>query len=45
LLARTSKQEIAADDVDPEVVAELSAAGELTPAEIEEASRAHAAEV
>lgn len=45
LLARTSKQELAADDVDPEVVAELSAAGELTPAEIEEASRAHSAEV
>lgn len=45
LLARTSKQELAADDVDPEVVAELSAAGELTPADIEEASRAHAAEV
>ncbi|HEV7890828.1 MAG TPA: NADH-quinone oxidoreductase subunit J [Pyrinomonadaceae bacterium] len=45
LLARTSKQEIAADDVDPEVVEELSAKGELKPAEIEEASRAHAAEV
>jgi NADH-quinone oxidoreductase subunit J len=45
LLARTSKQEIAADDVDPEVVAEISAAGELKPAEIEEAARAHAAEV
>lgn len=45
LLARTSKQELAADDVDPEVVSELSAAGELTPAEIEEASRAHTAEV
>jgi NADH-quinone oxidoreductase subunit J len=45
LLARTSKQEIAADDVDPEVVSELSATGELTPAEIEEASHAHAAEV
>ena len=45
LLARTSKQEIAADDVDPEVVSELSAAGEITPAEIEEASHAHAAEV
>ena len=45
LLARTSKQELAADDVDPEVVAQLSAAGELTPAEIEEASRAHTAEV
>jgi NADH-quinone oxidoreductase subunit J len=45
LLARTSKQELAADDVDPQVVPELSAAGELTPAEIEVASRAHAAEV
>jgi NADH-quinone oxidoreductase subunit J len=45
LLARTSKQELAADDVDPEVVAELSAAGELTPAEIEAAAHAHAAEV
>ena len=45
LLARTSKQELAADDVDPEVVAELSAKGELTPAAIEEASRAHVAEV
>jgi NADH-quinone oxidoreductase subunit J len=45
LLARTSKQEIATDDVDPEVVSELSAAGELTPAEIEEASHAHALEV
>ncbi|MFL6286620.1 MAG: NADH-quinone oxidoreductase subunit J [Pyrinomonadaceae bacterium] len=45
LLARTSKQELATDDVDPEVVSELSAAGELTPAEIEEASHAHAAEV
>jgi NADH-quinone oxidoreductase subunit J len=44
LLARTSKQELAADDVDPEVVSELSAAGELTPAEIEEAARARAAE-
>lgn len=45
LLARTSKQELATDDVDPEVVSELSAAGELTPSEIEEASHAHAAEV
>ena len=45
LLARTSKQELATDDVDPEVVSELSAAGELTPAEIEEASHAHALEV
>lgn len=45
LLARTSKQELAADDVDPRVIPELSAAGELTPAEIEAASRARAAEV
>ena len=45
LLARTSKQEVASDDVDPEVIAELSATGELMPAEIEEASHAHAAEV
>ena len=45
LLARTSKQELAADDVDPQVVSELSAAGELTPAEIEEAARARVAEV
>ncbi|HEX8719340.1 MAG TPA: NADH-quinone oxidoreductase subunit J [Pyrinomonadaceae bacterium] len=47
LLARTSKQELAADDVDPRVVSELSAAGELTPAEIEAAAarRAHAEDV
>lgn len=45
LLARTSKQELAADDVDPRVIPELSAAGELTPAEIDAAARAHAAEV
>jgi NADH-quinone oxidoreductase subunit J len=45
LLARTSKQELVADDVDPRVIPELSAAGELTPAEIEAASRAQAAEV
>jgi NADH-quinone oxidoreductase subunit J len=45
LLARTSKQELAADDVDPQVVSELSAAGELTPAEIEAAARTHSAEV
>ena len=44
LLARTAKQELAADDVDPQVVSELSAAGELTPAEIEAATRAHAAD-
>jgi NADH-quinone oxidoreductase subunit J len=45
LLARTSKQELAADDVDPQVVSELSAAGELSPAEIEAATRAHTTEV
>ena len=45
LLARTSKQELAADDVDPRVASDLSAAGELTPAEIEQAAHAHAAEV
>ena len=45
LLARTSKQELAAADVDPRVIPELSAAGELNPAEIEAAARAHAAEV
>jgi NADH-quinone oxidoreductase subunit J len=44
LLARTSKQELAHDDVDPRVITELAAAGELTPAEIEAASRAQAAE-
>ena len=45
LLARTSKQELAHDDVDPQVIPELAAAGELTPAEIEAASRAKAFEV
>ncbi|HZB44675.1 MAG TPA: NADH-quinone oxidoreductase subunit J [Pyrinomonadaceae bacterium] len=45
LLARTSKQELAADDVDPQVIPELAAAGELTPAEIEAAERARTAEV
>ncbi|MBV8856921.1 MAG: NADH-quinone oxidoreductase subunit J [Acidobacteria bacterium] len=45
LLARTSKQELVADDVDPRVIPELSAAGELTPAEIEAAARAKAFEV
>ncbi|HEX7313965.1 MAG TPA: NADH-quinone oxidoreductase subunit J [Pyrinomonadaceae bacterium] len=45
LLARTSKQELAHDDVDPSRIPELSAAGELTPAEIEAASRAKAFEV
>jgi NADH-quinone oxidoreductase subunit J len=44
LLARTSKQELAANDVDPQVVGELSAASELTPAEIEAASRASVVE-
>jgi NADH-quinone oxidoreductase subunit J len=43
LLARTSKQELAHDDVDPRVVPELAAAGELTPEEIE-AARARAAD-
>ena len=41
LLARTAKQELAADDVDPRVVEELEATGELTPAEVEEALHAH----
>ncbi|MCA1621159.1 MAG: NADH-quinone oxidoreductase subunit J [Acidobacteria bacterium] len=46
LLARTAKQELAADDVDPLVVSDLSAAGELSPAEIEAAARrAHADDV
>ncbi|HEY0172627.1 MAG TPA: NADH-quinone oxidoreductase subunit J [Pyrinomonadaceae bacterium] len=46
LLARTAKQELAADDVDPLAVSDLSAAGELTPAEIEAAARrAHADDV
>jgi hypothetical protein len=36
---------LAHDDVDPRVIPELSAAGELTPAEIEAAARAHATEV
>lgn len=44
LLARTSKQELAHDDVDPRVIPDLSATGELTPAEIEAATRANAAE-
>ncbi len=44
LLARTSKQELAHDDVDPQVIPELAAAGELTPAEIESATRARAPE-
>ena len=41
LLARTAKQEVAADDVDPQVVEELETTGELTPAEVEEALHAH----
>jgi NADH-quinone oxidoreductase subunit J len=41
LLARTAKQEVAADDVDPQVIEELEATGELTPAEVEEALHAH----
>jgi NADH-quinone oxidoreductase subunit J len=45
LLARTSRQELASDDVDPRVVSELSASGELSTAEIEEASHARTAEV
>ncbi len=45
LLARTSKQELAHDDLDPQVVPALAAAGELTPAEIEAAARAEASEV
>ena len=44
LLARTSKQELAHDDVDPRVVPELAATGELTPEEIEAATRAQAAD-
>ncbi|MDT5293547.1 MAG: NADH-quinone oxidoreductase subunit [Acidobacteriota bacterium] len=45
LLARTAKQELNTDDVDPHVVGELSATGELTPAEIEAAARTRVAEV
>jgi NADH-quinone oxidoreductase subunit J len=45
LLARTTKQELAADDVDPQVVEELETTGELTPEEVEEAQHAHEAEV
>ena len=40
LLARTAKQELASDDVDPKVVEELETTGELTPTEVEEALRA-----
>jgi NADH-quinone oxidoreductase subunit J len=45
LLARTTKQELAADDVDPQVVEELETTGELTPEEVEEALHAHEAEI
>src|SRR3954469_6885593 len=45
LVARTSQQELAHGDVDPRVIPVLSAAGELTPAEIEAASRAEPFEV
>jgi NADH-quinone oxidoreductase subunit J len=41
LLARTTKQELAAADVDPQVVEEMETTGELTPAEVEEALHAH----
>ncbi|HST50827.1 MAG TPA: NADH-quinone oxidoreductase subunit J [Pyrinomonadaceae bacterium] len=41
LLARTPKQEVASDDLDPLVIEELETTGELTPAEVEEALRAH----
>ena len=41
LLARTAKQEVATDDLDPFVVEELETTGELTPAEVEEALQAH----
>ena len=40
LLARTAKQELASDDVDPKVVEELETTGELTPADVEEVLRA-----
>jgi len=45
LLARTAKQELAADDIDPKVVEELETTGELTPTEVEEALRARDVEV
>jgi len=45
LLARTSKQEVAADDLDPKVVEELEMTGELTPSEVEEALHAHDVQV
>lgn len=41
LFARTAKQEVAADDVDPQVIGELESAGEITPGEVEEALDAH----
>jgi NADH-quinone oxidoreductase subunit J len=41
LLARTTKQELAADDVDPQVVEELETTGELKPAEVEATQHAH----
>jgi NADH-quinone oxidoreductase subunit J len=45
LLARTPKQEVATDDLDPLVVEELETTGELTPAEVEEAQHAHDVQV
>jgi NADH-quinone oxidoreductase subunit J len=45
LLARTPKQEVATDDLDPLVVEELETIGELTPAEVEEAQHAHDVQV
>jgi NADH-quinone oxidoreductase subunit J len=41
LLARTAKQEVATDDLDPFVIEELETTGELMPAEVEEALHAH----
>jgi NADH-quinone oxidoreductase subunit J len=41
LLARTPKQEVATDDLDPLVVEEFETTGELTPAEVEETRHAH----
>src|SRR2546423_13345526 len=45
LLARTAKQELVSDDVDPKVVEELETTGELTPSDVEEALRARDVEV
>jgi NADH-quinone oxidoreductase subunit J len=45
LLARTPKQEVATDDLDPLVVEEFETTGELTPAEVEEAQHAHDVQV